>query len=72
MPIHILKQLVIKWKTEALSLQHQSERTWKELETGEKPQDDKIIYSVYENQAQASRLYFCAEELEKLLFLENL
>jgi len=60
------EKLVKKWRVQARKLRAKSKKTWALLGSGDLPQDDKIIYSVYEDQASAIALEECADELEKL------
>lgn len=61
-----IKMLIAKYKKEAKRLEKQSKDTYDKLETGELPQEDDIIYSVYEDAAQAVKLKSVVNDLEKL------
>jgi arsenate reductase-like glutaredoxin family protein len=62
-----IEKLMNQWRRESKKLSKKSSDTWKALGTEELPQDDEIIYSVYEDQAAANTYAGCAEQLAKIL-----
>ncbi len=55
--------LINTWKQEAIDAFRKSDDIWHKLGTGALPQEDDIIYSVYELNAKAMTLNACAEAL---------
>lgn len=50
-----LRALAKRWSKEANKLSAKSRKTWEKLGSEELPQEDAIIYSVYEDEASARR-----------------
>lgn len=57
-------ELITRWRELADQYEMKSKDTWQKLKTGELPQDDETIYSVYSNSASADALERCAFDLE--------
>lgn len=66
-----LKRLIRRWKTKSRMYLNSSRRTYKALGTGKLPQDDSIIYSVYEDSASGWTYLQCASDLETLLMFRG-
>ena len=62
-----LKALAALWKRQARKLHRESNAAWEGLRVGKLPQDDEIIYSVYQKAAAADCLDGCAREILKVI-----
>lgn len=62
-----LARLIRRWRIDASAAQRKSSETYEKLGCGDLPQEDAIIYSVYEDDQKAATLRDCAAELEAIL-----
>lgn len=62
-----LKTLARAWLKEAEEAAKESEKRWNQLRTGELPQEDAVIYSVYELEQHSQTLRRCAQRLMKVI-----
>lgn len=62
-----LKCLIKAYRVSAKALYDRSAETYEGLRTGRLPQEDALVYSVYEDFTEASTLKNCAEAIENIL-----
>lgn len=62
-----IDELIKSWRFSADFAEARAAKIWEELKTGVLPQEDQIIYSVYELQEKAAILRSCAADLEKTI-----
>lgn len=65
--VNHVQELINGWESLATKYARQSDTTYRKLRTGELPQEDEIIYSVYSDDATASTYRNCAEQLKEAL-----
>ena len=65
------RKLVRQWTDRGTALLNKSDELYRRLSSGDVPQEDASIYSVYELSAEGSTLIRCALELKALLDKES-
>ncbi len=61
-----IDETIVYWIRRSAELRLLSKRTWEQLKIGELPQEDEIIYSVYEDQAKSDTYALCARALQQI------